>query len=600
MNNKDSIESKYKIDCKDLFKSEEEFKAELLKVESLLNKIKKYKNNVCENENKLYSLLELDKNISVSLEKLYVYAHLNNDFDLDASKWNENFGKVLLLYNKYGALCSFVTPELLEKDYKYIKSLISKNPKLKEYELNLKETFRTKKHILSKEEETLLARLSPSFRVPSEVISKLTNVDLKFGFIKDEEGNEVQITNSNYSNYVQSKDENVRKSAFNAMYKALEGINASSAAILAGEVKNNNNLAKIRKYSSGLEKSLDANNVSTLIYDMLIKTVNKKLPVAHKMWGLYKDILGKDKLEIHDTYVDVIGALDKKYTFEEARDLIMSSLLIMGKDYSNVINDAFSNNWIDVYNYKNKRSGAYCTCAYAAHPYVLLNYEGKYQDVSTVTHELGHAMQYYYAQTNQTYTNYNYSIFVAEVASQVNEILLFKHMYSKATSKDEKLFLLDNNLKSFKSTIIRQTMFAEFEKDIHELDLKGNILTKELLNEKYYKLNKKYFGEHVDIDVQLKYEWSRIPHFFYKFYVYQYATGYAAALEIAENIWKRKEGALAKYLEFLKLGSTLDPVASLKVAGVDMASAKVYNNAFKVFENTINEFEKIYYSKEVN
>ncbi len=591
-------DKKLKIDLSDIYESEDLFLKECIEVEKNINKIKKFQNHVLDSSDKLLEALNLDKEISVILEKLYIYAHINNDIDLSIPKWNENLGKVLLLFNKYSENAAYFIPELLEKDYKLIKEYITSNKELKEYELNLKEIFRTKKHILSKIEEQILATLGDAFRVPGDAISKLTDVDVTYGDITLEDGSTVTITNSNFIIYLESKNRDIRKQTFNAIYNGLKGISHTSSVLLAGEVRNANVRAKLRKYSSALDASLDSNNINTNIYDVLIKSVRKKLPLLQKQWDVRKNILGLEKLEIYDTYVPLIEKFDKEYSFDEARDMIQTSLLGLGTEYSHVINDFFSKGWMDVNPGDNKRTGAYCTCAYAAHPYVFLNYKGKYNDVSTITHELGHALHYHFAKENNTFTNYNYSIFVAEVASQVNEILLFKHLFDKSNDLDEKLFLLDNSLKGFKATIVRQTMFAEYEKAIHELDQKGTILTDEVLNEVYLKLNKDYYGKNVFVDDLIKYEWIRISHFFYNFYVYQYSTGYIAALIIAEDIWNKKEGALDKYLEFLKLGSTKDPVESLKVAGVDITSAKVYNNAFKVFEKTLDEFEKLYNSKE--
>ncbi len=597
MERKDILE-KYKIDTKDLFLNESDFLKELEFINKKMDKVKKYKNHVLDNENKLYEILKLDQEITCSLENLYIYAHLHNDFNLANVKGNENFGKVLKLFNKYQTLISFLIPELLESDYSKIKSYIAQNTKLKEFEINLKEIFRTKKHVLTKDEENILANINDSFRLPSEVISKLINVDLTFGKIKDEDGNIIELTNSNYSTYIESKNRDVRKNAFQTMYKGFKGVNNTATVILAGEVRNNNQISKLRKYTSSLEASLDKYDINPKIYENLIKAVHKNLKLLYRQWDLRKKILGFDELHIYDTQVPLIEDFNKEYSFEEAQDLVQSSLLILGNEYSNVINRAFSEKWIDVYPTENKRSGGYCTCSYLAHPYIFLNYEKRFNDVSTLTHELGHAMQYYYAQKNNTFNNYSYSIFVAEVASQVNEILLTKFLLNKSNNKNEKLFLLDMSLNRFKSTVVRQTMFAEFEKLIHDLDQKGVILTTEIFNNEYYKLNKKYFGEDIYLDDEIKYEWSRIPHFFYDFYVYQYATGYVAALEIAQNIWDKKPNALENYLEFLKLGSTIDPIASLKIAGVDITNNKVYNKAFKSFDDALNEFEKIYYSKD--
>lgn len=598
MKTRSEIDDKDKINLKDLFINLDEFNKELLKISKDIKQVSKYQEHLLDNENILYEVLELDKNLSSRLERLYIYAHLSNDFDLSDKTGNEIIGKVLVLYNNYSALTSYIVPELLSKDEKIVKDYLKKNPKLKEYALNLKEIYRTKKHVLSKAEERILAIASDAFRTPDEVMSKLTNADLKFGTIKDEKGNDIEITNSNFSIYLESKNQNIRIEAFKALYKGYAKLNNTLATILASEVRNHNNLSKIRLYKSSLEASLDSNNIDPKIYDNLINAVHQNLPLFYKQWSLRKDILNLKELHIYDTYVPLAQKIDKKYSFEEGRSLVESSLSILGKDYLKVIKEAFDDNWIDVYPNQNKLSGGYCTSSYLAHPYVFLNYENKFSDVTTLAHELGHAMQFYYANKNNPYQNANYSIFVAEVASQVNELLLIKYLMANCHQRDELLFYIDHLLKMFKSTIVRQTMFAEFEKKIHEMDQNNIILTKEVLNDTYNELNKLYYGKDVIIDDEIKYEWSRIPHFYYDFYVYQYSTGFVSALVIANNIYNKKKGALENYLKFLKLGSTKDPVASLKVAGIDITSNEVYNDAFKEFAKLLDDAKKVSKQKE--
>lgn len=592
------IDKKYKIDLKDLFKNDEEFLKEVEHLNKKIEEFEKFQGHLLDDDKTLLEFLKLDDEISAKLEVCYVYAHLNNDFDLGEKRSNEFFGKAVKLYNKYSTNISYVIPELLQNDYKIIEKFINENKDLKQYERMLKNIFKEKSHFLSKEEERVLSVINDSFRTPENAYSKLLDADLTFESIKDENGKKVELTSSNWAKYLESKNRNVRKNAFKKFYKSYINIRNTTTELLASEVKNNNNIAKLRKYDSALSASLESNDVNPQIYNTLINHIHNNLKKTYKYWDLRKKILGVSNLHIYDTYVPMVDANEKEYSFEEAKELVLNALSILGDDYTKVLNKAFDNNWIDVFPTKNKRSGGYCTAVYNSHPYVFLNFDNRYGEVSTVAHELGHAMHYYYSIKNNNYVDYSYSIFVAEVASQVNEIILSDYMIKNSKNKQEKLFVLDELLKRFKASVIRQAMFAEFEKEIHEKEQNGVVLTSEYLNDLYYKLNKLYYGPSVEIDKEIAFEWERIPHFFYNFYVYQYSTGYIAALKIAKDIINKKENALENYLKFLSLGCTMDPVSELKVAGVDLTKDEVYNEAFEEFEKEIEEFEKIYKGSE--
>lgn len=592
------IDKKYKIDLKDLFKNDEEFLKEVDHLNKKIEEFEKFQGHLLDDDKTLLEFLKLDDEISSKLEVCYVYAHLNNDFDLGEKRSNEFFGKAVKLYNKYSTNISYVIPELLQNDYKIIEKFINENKDLKQYERMLKNIFKEKSHFLSKEEERVLSVINDSFRTPENAYSKLLDADLTFESIKDEKGKKVELTRSNWAKYLESKNRNVRKNTFKKFYKSYINIRNTTTELLASEVKNNNNIAKLRKYDSALSASLESNDVNPQIYNSLINHIHNNLKKTYKYWDLRKKILGVSNLHIYDTYVPMVDANEKEYSFEEAKELVLNALSILGDDYTKVLNEAFDNNWIDVFPTKNKRSGGYCTAVYNSHPYVFLNFDNRYGEVSTVAHELGHAMHYYYSIKNNNYVDYSYSIFVAEVASQVNEIILSDYMIKNSKNKQEKLFVLDELLKRFKASVIRQAMFAEFEKEIHEKEQNGVVLTSEYLNDLYYKLNKLYFGPSVEIDKEIAFEWERIPHFFYNFYVYQYSTGYIAALKIAKDIINKKENALENYLKFLSLGCTMDPVSELKVAGVDLTKDEVYNEAFEEFEKEIEEFEKIYKGSE--
>ena len=582
------------INLSELYQNDNDFLKDLKKLTKNCQKYKIYEGHLFDTAEGLYEFLSFDTEISKSLERLYLYAHINSDLDLKNTKYQEYVGKVLNLFDEISEMTSYVVPEILKNDYHLFEDYLKKYPKLKEYKNNIKRIFRDKKLVRSSEEERLISILTSTYKRPEEISELLINTDLDYGFIKDENGKKIHLTNSNYSTYLESSNRDVRKEAFEAIYAQFAKHENTFGSILATEVMNNNKIAKIRNFKSARSLSLYHNEVKDRIYDNLISGVSHNLSSIYKYFALKKNILKLDEFHLYDTYANITKEYDKKYTYEEAKDIILSSLSIMGDDYLKTLKRSFDENWIDSRIIDTKRSGAYCTCAYVTHPYVVCSYEGKLNDISTIAHELGHAMHYYYAQTNQKYQDYNYSIFVAEVASQVNEIILTDYMLKHADSKEEKKYLLDLILQRFKATIIRQTMFAEFEDMIHKLEQNGTILTKDVLTNEYLKLNHKYFGKDVIVDDDIKYECFRIPHFYYNFYVYQYATGYASAIKIADMIINKKPGAIDNYLKFLKLGSTKDPVSSLKVAGVDMLDDSLYDDVFKVFNNRLEELRSLY------
>ena len=588
--NRTEIPIEYKIDLSQLFKSDEDFIEEIDLLYKEIPKISNYKEKVLDN---LYDLLELDTSISKRIERLFIYAHINNDIDLSDDRYNKYYGNVIKLNKKYSENSSYIVPELMKYEYCDIEKIYKKDSRLLEYEVVFKDIFRKKEHVLSEKEEIIITKLSDLFNVPEDTFSKLTDVDLKFGSIKDENNNIIEINNSNYATYLESNNRRVRKNAFKTLYKGYKGIINTSSELLSGEVKLHNSIAEIRKYSSSLEASLVSNNVDSNVYNILIKSINDNLGIIHKQWDIRKKVLKLKNLHLYDTYVPLVKNYSKKYTFSEAKEIVLKALSVLGDNYITVLKEAFNNRWIDVYPTKNKRMGGYCTACYLTHPYVFLNFDGRFDEVSTIAHELGHAMHYYYAMKNNSYQNYSYTIFVAEVASQVNELLLSYYMLDNTTNRDEKLCVVDELIKRFKASVVRQTMFSEFELNIHELEQNGEVLTKDLLCDNYYNLNKKYFGESINLDDEIKYEWSRIPHFYYNFYVYQYATGYIAAMKIAKNIYNNKPGAKEKYLNFLSLGCTKPPVESLKVADVDLTDEKVYKDAFDEFDYILNSYLKL-------
>lgn len=583
-----------KWNVQDLYKTEEDYEKDYQFVKEHLKDYGKYQGHLLDNGNILYEALSFDNHLSKILERIYVYAHINNDSDTTEVKYQAMYGKAYKLYEEYQEACSFLVPEILKGDRALIEEYVKKNSKLKEYERVLTDIFRLKEHVLSDKEEKILSSLSTTFSIPDQVYSYLTDADMKFGTIKNKDGKKVELNEKTYHEFIESNDRSERKQAFTKLLTTYGNFKNTYANLLASEVNNNNKIAQIRGYKSAREASLYQNEIPEEIYDFLIDTVKKNVAPLSKFWKIKSKALGFNKLHIYDTNTAMSTGSTKKYSEKEAEELLYQALNVLGDNYINDLKQAFQQRWIDFCPNDGKRNGAYCTACYSVHPYVLLSYNGTLENVSTLAHELGHAMHYYYAIQNQSYQDYGYSIFVAEVASQVNQILLSKYLISKTDSVEEKIYLIDDLIRDFKATIYRQTMFADFEKTIHEAQQKGEVLTHEYLCSTYYKLNQEYMGENIVIDELIQYEWERIPHFYMNFYVYQYATAYAAAIKIAMDIFNHKDGAKEKYLEFLKLGCTKTPVDSLKVAGVDMTQKETLNDAFAYFDDLVNELKELY------
>ena len=416
--------------------------------------------------------------------------------------------------------------------------------------------------------------------------------DMSFGNVIDSDGKEIELTNSNYSLFIESKDRKVRESAFNTLYSEYKKYTNTYASLIATNMKELSTLAKIYKYDTAIEMSLFGDDVSIDVYNNLIDSVHEKIGYIYEYYNLKKGILGLDELHLYDIYVPIVGEYDKKYEYEEAKNIIIKVLEVFGDEYVNKVKEGLDSRWIDVYPTKNKRTGGYSGGMYDTYPYILLNYQDKYNDMSTLIHEMGHSMHSYYSRNYNTYQNSEYRIFVAEVASTVNELLLSHYMLEHSNSKEEKLFILNNLMELYRATIYRQTMFAEFEKEISNVIDNDGALTADKLSNMYYDLNKFYFGDNVVVDDYIRYEWERIPHFFYDFYVYKYATGLSAATVIVNNILSGKEEAVDGYIEFLKCGSRKSPIESLKLAGVDLTKKEVVTSALDEFKNILDMYKK--------
>ena len=587
------INEKDTWDLSVLYKNTEAFKEEYKKLKEDIKEIEKYKGKLLESADTLLNFLKLEDTLERRLYKLYYYAHLNFDVDTTNAKSLELTAEISQLITIYSTLTSFVDPELLKAEYAKILNFYNEKPELLTYRFNLEDLYRYKKHTLKENAEKILSTLSEALNASDEIYESLTDSDLTFGNIVVD-GKRIEFTESNYSTFIESNDRKVRQKAFNILFKNYQKYIHTIANTFRFHVETASKLAKLKHYESSLAASLFQENIDIKVYENLIKTVRKNLSTLYDYYNLKKEVLGLDKLHLYDIYANMVSDIDVKYTFDEAKNIVLDALGILGTDYQKKLTKAFNNRFIDIYNNKGKRSGAYSSGFYDTPPYILLNYEGGYSDLTTLAHELGHSMHTMYSCENNSYNTSSYQIFVAEVASTVNELLLLKYLLKKTDLKKEKLFLLNKLLELFKGTIFRQTMFAEFEKNMYESHEKGIVLTPEYLNSEYYKLVCDYFGRDVVKDKLIQYEWMRIPHFYYNFYVYKYAIGLSAACKIVHDIELNGEKAISNYLAFLKTGGSMYPSEELKIAGVDISSPEFIEEAISMFEGTISEFREIY------
>ncbi len=587
------INDTYKWDLTPIYKSDKDFYTDYELVILEINRFKDYKGIILATSDNLYNLMKLYFKVNQIIDKLYLYANLNHDADGSNDNYKIMVGKVMNLVQCFSEQTAYINPELLKKDYAFVINYYMSNSKLKEYDNYFKEVFRYKKHILSNNEEKIISALSNAFDAPKKIYTELKDVDLKLGYIKDEKGNKVELTNHNYTTYLASPDRLVRKQAFKKMYSGYKKIANTMATTYYSDVDNDVKLAELKKYDSSLGMALYGDNLDSKIYSNLIKVVNNNIDKLVKYYDLRKKELKLDELHLYDIYNDLVAEKISNYSFEEAKDMVIEALSVLGEDYIANIKEAFNNKWIDIYSNKYKRSGAYSSSCYDVHPYVLLNYQGKLDDISTIAHELGHAMHSYYANKCNNYVDANYRIFVAEVASTVNELLFYNYVLKNSKDKKQKLLIINKLLDLYKGTIYRQTMFAEFEMITHDKVQNKEILTSDLIAKIYYDLNKKYFGKNVIVDKDIRYEWARIPHFYYFFYVYKYATGLSIATYLAKKILNNDQKAIDAYLTFLKNGGKYYPDELLKLAGVDIYDESIFKEAINYFDDLINQFNAV-------
>lgn len=590
---RDEISEQFKWRMEDVYAEEGLWEADAEKAMDLIQKLAQYNGRLCENAETFSEVLALINKIEFLVEKVYFYANQKYYEDLGNSRYQTYSDRASELLTYFYSVSSFVEPEFLNEPEEKIFSYITEDEKLGEYTQYFKDLFRQKKHILDSKTEEILARTKKFSNGAGEIFNVFNNVDLKFPLIKDEDGTEIRLTHSKLNLFLESKDRRVRKDAFQGLYGSYSQFRNTLASIYINNLKKDNFYATVRNYDSSREMFLENSNIPGEVYDNLIATVNENLGLLHRYLSLRKKLMGLSELHLYDVYTPLVDSFKKSISFEEAKEMVLEGLKPMGKEYLELLREGFDGGWIDVYENEGKKSGAYSWSIYGTHPYVLLNYQPNLNNVFTIAHEMGHALHSYYSNENQTYTNAGYKIFVAEVASTCNESLLINHLINSSTDKKEKAYLINHFLEQFRGTLFRQTMFAEFENIVHKMVDEGEPLNGEELCRIYYELNKKYFGTDIVIDKEIEMEWARIPHFYSSFYVYQYATGFSAAIALSKKIMDEGESAVNDYKKFLKAGCSDYPIEILKLAGVDMGKKEPVELAMKMFERLLDKFEKL-------
>lgn len=531
--------------------------------------------------------------INQKLERVYVYSHLKNDQDTADSLYQNLHDKALSILTSVSEATSWFEPEIMEIPEDELEKYLAENDKLKPYAHLLDSLTSAREHVLTAREEELLAGAGEIFAAPSKTFSVLNNADMTFPKVKNEEGQEVQLTHGLYGKLMESPDREVREGAFKALYKTYDGLKNTFATTLSTNVKAHNYKAKVHKYESARAAALANNHIPESVYDTLLDVVNEHLPLLHRYVDLRKDLLGVEELHMYDMYTPLTGEAPIKYSIEAAMEETLKGLQPLGEDYLAILQEAFDNRWIDWLENEGKRSGAYSSGAYDTNPYILMNWQDSLNQLYTLVHELGHSVHSYLTRKNQPYVYGDYSIFLAEIASTTNENILTDYLLKTQTDPKVRIYILNHYLDGFKGTIFRQTQFAEFEHYIHQKALEGVPLTQDFMTSYYAELNAKYYGPSVEKDPEIGIEWTRIPHFYYNYYVYQYATGFSAATALAKRIVEGEEGALEKYLSYLKAGNSGYPIEVMKKAGVDMTQSAYIEDAMKVFEERLNELEQL-------
>ena len=577
----------------DIFHNKEEFENAKNELENKIKTVESYKGTLEKSAENIYNCYKANCEALEIHEKLYAYAMLKYHQNMADTERIKLYKEIESLTADFSTRIAFIEPEITKIDEKIIEKYLKENTKLQEFEKSLKDILKEKKHILSEELETALSKYSEVFNASENTDDTFTNTEFDYPNIIDENGKELKMTDGLYSKYMKSSKEKIRKQAFESMYSLYKKHINTITELYLTRVKARTISSKLRNYKSSLEAATNADDSSVKVYDVLLKEMNKNLYLNHEYIKLKNELIGKEKMHMYDVYVNPLSVENENVEYEEAKKIVLEALKPMGEEYVNTLKKAFENRWIDVMEKENKRGGAYSMGVYGVHPFVLLNYINSSRDVSTIAHELGHAMHSYYANNSQNIINANYTIMVAEVASTVNETILADYLINKETDKKKKAALINEQLDDIRATLVRQTMFAEFEKIVHERIEKGESLSSNELNNIYFDLVKKYFGEDCVFDEDIKYEWARIPHFYSCFYVYKYATGITAAIAIASKILKGEPGYVEKYKKMLSLGGSKGSLELLKMVDVDLEKEETYEIAFNYFKEKLEELKKL-------
>ena len=593
------IEAKYKWDLSAIYKDEAAFSADFDEAVAISSAFGAHEKTITANAEGLLAALKDNSRLERIISKLWVYSSLNFSVDTSNNASQGRMTKIRSLAVKADTATWFISPYIMRLDKSVIDGWYSECPELRSYERLIGKIMAHKPHTLSDECEQLMAKMGDCLDSHSNIRGIFANSDLQFGKIRGENGENIQIHDATYVKLLMSGDRRVRRSAFNCLYKTYEQFGNTFATMYASHVKEQCTVAKVRNYKSSIEASTFRDEVTPVIYNSLIKSVHKAMPVIHDYYELKREVIGVEKLHMYDVYAPMVGKLEKKYSYEEAVAEVLETVKIFGDEYYNTLKSGLTERgWVDVYPSKGKRGGAFSSGCSDTDPYIMLNYADTFNDMSTLAHEAGHSMHSYFSRKYNEAHNSQYTIFVAEVASTVNELLLAHRKLKECKSNDEKLYILDQLMDTYKATLFRQTMFAEFERDMHALCEKGTPLTAEVLNTAYKKLINRYFGGKVAKDKQISYEWMRIPHFYTSFYVYKYSTCISAASAIVKRIEDEGEAYVGQYIEFLKCGGSKSPLESLKVAGIDMTDPQVVVGAIEDFASAIKQFREIYSSSE--
>ena len=589
---RNEINEKDTWDLSTIFETDQKWEEELALLTEDTKEAASFEGHLLDSAESLLNITERYLDLSRRLEKLYVYAHMKNDQDTRVAKYQEYYAKAMTLYSQLDQVFSFYEPEFMAITEEQYQNFLAEEPKLQPYKHFFDKLLQNKEHVLSQREEELLAGAGEIFGAASETFAILDNADIVFPFVKDENGNEVQLSHGVYMRLVESKNRDVRRGAYEALYSTYEQYQHTYAKTLHTNVKVQNYRAKVRNYKSAREAALAANFVPESVYDNLVSAVRKHLPLLHRYLALRSKILGIPDLKMYDVYTP-LSSVEYSFTYEEALKKAEDALAVLGEDYLSRVKRAFSERWIDVYENQGKRSGAYSGGSYDTNAFMLLNWQDNLDNLFTLVHETGHSMHSSYTRETQPYVYGDYSIFLAEIASTTNENILTEKLLQEVQDDATRFAILNNFLDGFRGTVFRQTQFAEFEHAIHQADQNGEVLTSEFLNNLYADLNQEYYGLSKEDNPQIQYEWARIPHFYYNYYVYQYSTGFAAASALAEKIVHGSQDDRDRYIDYLKAGKSDYPLNIMRKAGVDMEKEDYLNDAFAVFERRLDEFEAL-------